>query len=161
MVSDDASCDLDGDESVRYQTTLRFTVATGDEGFDAALADAAAAEAGEPSQEAVRAFESVSELRTLLTERRLEVLRSIHRNPPESISALATRLERPYAVVHEDVQTLARHDVVQFESGPRGAKRPFVPYEAVRVDVPLVGEIDVPDSIEWTSGDGGDAARSR
>lgn len=138
----------DGGSSTDYPTTLRFTLATGDEQFDAAIVDAEAADSGEPvGAEAVRAFDSLADLRELLTDRRLEALRSIHEDPPASISALATRLDRPYAVVHEDVQTLATHDVVQFRDGPRGAKRPYVPYESVRVDVPLVGGTDVPDSI--------------
>ncbi|GAB3684918.1 hypothetical protein GCM10028857_14570 [Salinarchaeum chitinilyticum] len=136
------------DASTEYPATLRFTLATSDEQFDAAIADAEAADSGESvGDEAVRAFDSIADLRELLTDRRLEALRSIHADPPASISALATRLDRPYAVVHEDVQTLARHGVVQFGDGPRGAKRPYVPYESVRVDVPLVGGTDVPDSL--------------
>lgn len=131
-----------------YPATLRFTLAGGDEQFDASIADAARAESGEGvASEAVRAFDSLASLRELLTDRRLEALRSIHDDPPESISALADRLDRSYAVVHQDVQTLAKHDVVHFGDGPRGAKRPFVPYDSVRVDVPLVGPTDVPDSI--------------
>jgi len=131
-----------------YPETLCFTLSTGEDQFDEAIADAEAAAAGRGvAPAAVRAFDSLADLRELLTDRRLEALRSIHADPPDSISALADRLERPYAVVHEDVQTLAKHDVVQFTDGPRGAKQPFVPYESVRVDVPLVGPIDVPDSI--------------
>jgi predicted transcriptional regulator len=136
------------DAPLDYPKTLRFTLATGEEQFDAAIADAEAAESGEEvGTEAVRAFDSVADLRALLTDRRLQVLRSIHEEPPDSISALADRLDRPYAVVHEDVHTLASHDVVRFTDGPRGAKRPFVPYESVRVDVPLVGPTGVPDLI--------------
>ena len=137
------------DEQLDYPETLRFTLSTGDEQFDAAVADVQAAESGSGgvASEAVRAFESLADLRALLTDRRLEALRSIHGDPPDSISDLARRLDRPYAVVHEDVQTLAKHDVVHFAEGPRGAKRPFVPYDSVRVEVPLVGSSDVPDSI--------------
>jgi predicted transcriptional regulator len=136
------------DAALDYPDTLRFTLATGEEQFDAAITDVEAATSGaEAGTEAVRAFDSVADLRELLTDRRLEALRSIHADPPDSISALAERLERPYAVVHEDVRTLERHGVVHFADGPRGAKRPFVPYESVRVDVPLVGDTGVPDSI--------------
>lgn len=146
---DDRSADLD------YPDRLRITVATGDQVFDAAVADAAAAEAGGSSRgEAVRAFDSLSDLRELLTPGRLEVLRAVHERSPESISALARRLDRPYAVVHEDLQTLAKYDVVRFDDGPRGARRPSVPYEEIRVDVPLVGEFDVPDGLEWDGADG-------
>lgn len=134
--------------SLDYPETIRFTLATSEEQFDAALADAETAESGqEVGTDAVRAFDSLADLRELLTDRRLEALRSIHADPPDSIRALARRLDRSYAVVHEDVETLAKHGVVHFADGPRGAKRPFVPYESVRVDVPLVGGADVPDSI--------------
>lgn len=150
-------CDEDSprDLSPEYPETLRFTLASGDDQFDAAIADVEGAEAGVQSDaavdgpdatEAVRAFDSLAELRELLTDRRLEALRSIHADPPDSISALADRLDRPYAVVHEDVQTLARHGVVVFGDGPRGAKRPVVPYESIRVDVPLVGDTGLADS---------------
>lgn len=145
---------LDPGPDLDFPEVLRVTVASGEEAFDAAVAEASSAEAGgRTRREAVRAFESLADLRELLTPRRLEALRSIHDDPPESISALARRLDRPYAVVHADVETLAGHDVVHFEDGPRGAKRPFVPYDQVRVDVPLVGPPEVPEGVEW--GDAG------
>jgi|GEM_PF-1855916 len=145
----------DEEESIRsaaasYPSTLRITVASGDDAFDAALEDAVAAESDRgPAEEAVRAFESLADLRRLLTERRLEVLRSVHADPPSSISALADRLDRPYKVVHEDVGVLADHAVIRFEAGPGNAKRPFVPYESVRIDVPLLGEFEVPEGSEF------------
>ncbi len=127
-------------EDLNYPETLRLTLADAESAFDDALAAADAAErGGEHRPAAVRAFRDVDDLRQLLTGRRLEVLRAVYDDPPDSISALATRLDRAYAVVHEDVQILADHDVVQFREGPRGAKRPYVPYEAIRVDIPLVG----------------------
>lgn len=128
-------------EDLNYPETLRLTLADAESAFDDALAAVDAAERGDEEHRpaAVRAFRDVDDLRQLLTDRRLEVLRAIYDDPPDSISALATRLDRAYAVVHEDVQILADHDVVQFREGPRGAKRPYVPYEAIRVDIPLVG----------------------
>lgn len=155
------STDASDPRSIDFPDSLRFTLASASELFDAAVADADAAETGgETASEAIRAFESIADLRELLTERRLAVLRSVHEEPPESISALSDRLDRPYAVVHDDVQTLAAHDVVRFEDGPRGAKRPFVPYESIRVDVPLVGEADLPGAARGPD-DASDAARSR
>jgi predicted transcriptional regulator len=127
--------------------TLRITVRRGDEMRDAALAklrEAAAGDAVEPADDAVRAFESVSEIRELLTDRRVEVLRAVHDDPPDSITALAKRLDRAYSAVHDDVSTLADYGVVNFRTGPHGSRQPYVPYRAVRVDVPLID--DTPDA---------------
>lgn len=72
-----------GDAESDYPETLRFTLSTGDEQFDAAVADARAAESGGGvAPEAARAFDSLADLRELLTDRRLEALRSIHDDPP-------------------------------------------------------------------------------
>lgn len=135
-----------GPSSPNYPERLRITVTTGDAAFDEAIAQASAADSsGGSCEEALRAFDSLAAVRELLTDRRLEVLRSVHEESPESISALARRLDRPYAVVHDDVGTLASHGLLHFSDGPRGAKRPFVPYESIRVDVPLVGDLEPPD----------------
>lgn len=127
-------------EELNYPETLRLTLADAESMFDDVLAMAAEVESGKEHQlEAVRAFKDVDDLRQLVTDRRIEVLRAIYDDPPDSISALATRLGRAYAVVHEDVEILAEHDVIKFRTGPRGAKQPYVPYDTIRVDIPLVG----------------------
>jgi len=128
-------------EDLNYPETLRLTVADADSMFDDALAAAATADAGEQApSEATRAFQRVSDLRKLLTDRRVEVLGSIHDESPASISELADRLDRQYSVVNEDVRILADYDIVHFREGDRGAKRPYVPYDSIRVDIPLLGE---------------------
>lgn len=75
-------------------------------------------------------FENPSDLRKLLTERRLEVLRSINADPPESIRALADRLDRAASDVHEDVHLLAEYNIVYFEQDGR-ARAPYIPYDRV------------------------------
>jgi predicted transcriptional regulator len=52
-------------------------------------------------------FENPTDLRKLLTERRLEVLRSINATPPTSIRDRADRLGRAASDVQEDVHLLA------------------------------------------------------
>jgi len=81
-------------------------------------------------------FESPSDLRALLTDRRIELLRSVMADRPASIRRLAERLDRDVKSVHEDLGTLAEYDVVHFEREGR-AKRPFVPYDTIAVSLEI------------------------
>jgi len=91
------------------------------------------------ADEAVRSFDSVADIRQLLTDRRLELMRSIMTAAPDSISDLTNRLGRNYSDVHSDVQVLADHHIVYFETDGR-TKRPVIPYDRVRVDIEVVGD---------------------
>lgn len=125
-----------------YPDTLRLTIASSDSMFDQTAAKLEAFENNDtkgPTDEAVRAFENISDLRELLTDQRVAVLRAIHKRSPESISALADRLNRAYSVVHSDVEVLASYDIVHYRKGARGSKQPYIPYQTIRVDIPLVG----------------------
>lgn len=127
-------------EELAYPETLRLTLGDAEAMFDDALATARAIDADDDVEPvATRAFQNVADLRSLLTDRRLEVLRSIHENPPESISSLAERLDRAYSVVHGDVQMLAGYHIVHLQDGPGQAKQPYVPYANIRLELPLVG----------------------
>lgn len=81
-------------------------------------------------------FENPSDLRGLLTERRVELLRSIMVERPDSIRQLADRLDRDVKSVHGDLGVLAEYDVVHFERAGR-AKRPFVPYDTIEVSLEI------------------------
>lgn len=83
-------------------------------------------------------FENPTDLRKLLTERRLEVLRSINATPPTSIRDLADRLGRAASDVHEDVHLLADYNIVYFEQDGR-ARAPYIPYERVKVEIDMLG----------------------
>jgi predicted transcriptional regulator len=91
------------------------------------------------ADEAVRSFESIADVRQLLTDRRVEAMRAIMTEPPKSISALAERLERNYADVHADVQVLADHHIVYFDTDGR-SKRPVIPYDRVHLDIEVSGD---------------------
>jgi len=121
-----------------YPETLRITVGSVESMVDAAVAQL---DGDGPAEEAVRAFDSVADIRQLLTDRRLELMRSIMTAPPDSISDLADRLGRNYSDVHGDVEVLADHDIVYFDTDGR-AKRPVIPYERVRVDIEVVADAD-------------------
>lgn len=64
------------------------------------------AASGQSFQERHLAFESWDALAHVLTGKRMELLRYVHRHPVTSIRALAKALGRDYSNVHTDVQTL-------------------------------------------------------
>jgi predicted transcriptional regulator len=87
-------------------------------------------------------FTSLEELRQVLTDKRLELLRLIHKERPGSIKELATRVGRDFKNVNADVHLLARLgflDLAEEKAGPqrRGRKPPRVPYTTVSVEISL------------------------
>ena len=118
---------------------LRVTVESFDEMRGSTLGAAEAVSDGE-AQSAVVSFATVEELRKILTDRRIELLRALMatEGAAESISALAEALDRDYRTVHDDVSLLADHGLVFIvEDGQ--SKRPYLPYERIHLDVELVG----------------------
>lgn len=94
----------------------------------------------ESEEPAVVSFRSVSELRKILTDRRIELLRGLMATDgaAESISALAKDLDRNYRTVHDDVSMLADYGLLFIvEDGQ--SKRPYLPYERIHLDVEFVG----------------------
>lgn len=81
-------------------------------------------------------FQNPSDLRALLTDRRVEMLRSVMTERPDSIRQLAERLDRDVKTVHDDLQVLAEYDIVHFEQSGR-AKQPFVPYDSIEVSLEI------------------------
>jgi predicted transcriptional regulator len=65
------------------------------------------AERGETVEEHHLSFESWAGLASVLTPRRLELLRHLRRHPAVSIAELARALGRDYKRVHVDVEALA------------------------------------------------------
>lgn len=138
---DDNHTDRPAPEAMNFPDTLRITITSAEEAFDEAVMAAGAAEDGE-QRDAVVSFETAAGIRKLLTDRRLELLRSLMGRPAESITELADRLERSYSTVHGDVETLAEYGIVQYREAGQ-SKQPFVPYETIEFDVtiraPLTG----------------------
>lgn len=87
------------------------------EGYDAIARRVAEAwrraEAGEPVSEDHVTFASWEALSRLMTEKRFEVLRELHRHPAASIAELARTLKRDYKRVHADVEALALAGLVE------------------------------------------------
>jgi len=104
--------------------------------FDAAIAQLG--DDGE-SDEAVRSFDSVADVRQLLTDCRVELMRSIMTASPDSITISPTALVATIPDVHSDVQVLADHHIVYFDTDGR-TKRPVILHNRVRVDIEVVGD---------------------
>lgn len=128
---------LDDRDSDREPTILRFTADSESDHRERTLERIERWEAGEKVPRVVN-FENPADLRALLTDRRIELLRSVMTERPESIRQLADRIERDVKSVHSDLQVLAEYDVVRFESDGR-AKRPFVPYETIEIALEISG----------------------
>lgn len=74
-------------------------------------------------------FESFSTFVSVMTPKRLALLRHLHRVPAPSIRALAGALGRDYRRVHDDVEALTRAGLI--ERGPEGLR---ADYETLRID---------------------------
>ncbi|WP_281194275.1 transcriptional regulator [Halorubrum sp. F4] len=120
-------------DDVEYPSTLRITSLPAEQAQAAAVERAERWEEGEEVPHVVN-FEDRARLRQLLTDRRMELLETVMDDPPESIRALADRLDRDVHDVHDDLYLLAEYDVVHFEEEGR-AKKPYVPYDTVRIEV--------------------------
>jgi predicted transcriptional regulator len=122
-----------------HPDVLRVTVESFDEMQEDTLDTVEAVSEGE-QQPAVVSFRTVGELRKILTDRRIELLRALIAtdDAAESISALAAALNRDYRTVHDDVSLLADYGLVFIiEDGQ--SKRPYLPYDRIHLDVELVG----------------------
>ena len=122
-----------------HPSVLRVTVESFEEMREDTL-DAVDAVAEGEEQPAVVSFRTVGELRKILTDRRIELLRALMatEGAAESISALAETLDRDYRTVHDDVSLLSDYGLLfLIEDGQ--SKRPFLPYERIHLDVEFVG----------------------
>ena len=138
MSNNPNSHELDAYGAETYPETLRITVGSAGDVFEEARDQSTTAGVAET---AVRSFESIADIRQLLTDRRVELMRAIMTDTPESISNLADRLGRNYADVHSDIQVLAEHHIVYFETDGR-SKRPVIPYDRVHLDIEVAGDTE-------------------
>ena len=122
-----------------HPDVLRVTVGTFDEMREGTV-DAINAVADGESPPAVVSFATVGELRKILTDRRIELLRALidTDGAAESITALAEDLDRDYRTVHDDVTLLADYGLL-FIVDEGQSKRPYLPYDRIHLDVELVG----------------------
>jgi predicted transcriptional regulator len=125
----------DPPEDVEYPSTLRIMSKPFEDHRESTLARAERWEQGEEVPHVVN-FQDASRIQRILTPRRLELVRSLMDAPAESMRGLADRLDRDVRQVHDDLQLLSEYRIVHFrEEG--GAKKPFVPYDTVKIEVEL------------------------
>ena len=122
-----------------HPSVLRVTVEPFEEMREDTFDAIEAVSEGE-EQPAVVSFRTVGELRKILTDRRIELLRALMatEGAAESISALAEILDRDYRAVNDDVSLLADHGLL-FVVEDGQSKRPYLPYDRIHLDVELVG----------------------
>lgn len=120
-----------------HPSVLRITV----ESFEEMQEDTIGTIDEEEERPAVVSFASVGELRSILTDRRIELLRTLLaiEGAAESIAALAETLDRDYRTVHDDVSLLADYGLVFIIKEGR-SKRPYLPYERIHLDVEFAGK---------------------
>ena len=84
-------------------------------------------------------FESVEELRRILTDKRLQLLMAISRHRPLSVNELARLVRRDYKNVSTDIALLERLGLVCLKggSGKGRAQMPTVCYDEIRVTIDL------------------------
>ena len=122
-----------------HPDVLRVTVGTFDR-MREETREAVEAVGERESTPAVVSFATIGELRKILTDRRIELLRELMTTDgaAESISALAETLDRDYRPVHDDVTLLEDYGLL-FVVDEGQSKRPYLPYNRVHLDVELVG----------------------
>lgn len=120
-------------DEVEYPSTLRITALKAEQAQQAAIERAEQWVQGQETPHVIN-FEDRTQLRQLLTDRRMELLEMVMEDPPESIRALADRLGRDVHDVHDDLYLLAEYNIVHFTEDGR-AKKPYVPYDTVRIEV--------------------------
>ena len=107
-------------------TSLSIHVGGSIEDIGARVLDAVRrSEAGERVSEDHLTFDSFSTLARLLTPRRLELMRYLHRHPAASVRALAQQLGRDYSRVHADVEALANAGLIDRQDGGTGLSAPW------------------------------------
>ena len=83
-------------------------------GFDGFVEAWHKAETGEIEQAAIHLnFEDFAMLSSVLTPKRLELMKTLRQHDPLSVPALAKKLERDYKNVHADTSALESVDLVQ------------------------------------------------
>lgn len=118
-----------------YPSVLRITSTSDEAHRQDALNRLDRWEAGEEVPHVIN-LQQPSDLRALLTDRRIELLRRLMTERPDSIRQLAERLERDVKLVYDDLQVLTEYDIVHFEQAGR-AKRPFIPYDSIEISLEI------------------------
>jgi predicted transcriptional regulator len=82
-------------------------------------------------------FESIDDMRSVLTNNRLAILRAIRENKPQSVYELSKMLGRNLKNVNEDLKLLAEIGLVTLEATKKDRKRitPHVDYTKITLEI--------------------------
>jgi predicted transcriptional regulator len=78
------------------------------------------------------AFQDWNTFSSVITPKRVQLLRHLHRRPARSVAALARDLERDYKRVHEDVEALSTVGLISREDGSLRAD-----YDEIRTTIAM------------------------
>lgn len=81
-------------------------------------------------------FSSLEAVRNFLTEKRLEILRTVREKNPQSVYELAKLVGRNFPSVLKDVEILTKHGLLKLtrvKHSPRRAVHPSVSYDAINL----------------------------
>ena len=93
---------------------IHIGVEDAERGFDRFVEAWHKAEAGDTEQSEIHLnFEDLAMLASVLTPKRLELLKTLRQQGPLSVRALAKQLERDYKNVHVDVAALEQAELIQ------------------------------------------------
>jgi predicted transcriptional regulator len=84
-------------------------------------------------------FESIDDMRAVLTNNRLMILKAIRENNPKSVYELSKVLRRNLKNVNEDLKLLAEIGLVTLEATKTDKKRimPHVDYAKITLEIPV------------------------
>lgn len=84
-------------------------------------------------------FENIQTLESVLTEKRLDILRTIRERKPKSIYELANILQRDVKNVNNDVNRLAELGLITLAKNKEGRVRvePAVEYDKILLEIPI------------------------
>ena len=82
-------------------------------------------------------FTSIESFAKVLSGRNRELLETIAREKPDSLTELAELAGRSKSNLSRTLKTMSRYGLVELSEGERGSVVPRVPYDHVRLDVSL------------------------
>ena len=126
-------------------TTLHITVGDREQFREDALQFVQDVEDDDQDGKATLQFGTYDDFVDSLTPLRLNLIRAIAEEAPESMREAARLVERDVSDVHADLTQLAVRGLLTLEEGgPGGAIRPVVPFDRIEVhiDYPLIDDGD-------------------
>lgn len=118
------------------ESVLRIEAKPWESFKDEVLTTAAVVDEGEDPGPDTVSFSDPERIARILTGKRLELLKAVMEEEPESMRALARLVDRNPKEVNDDVHLFEEYGIISLEQDGR-AKRPVVPYDKLEFAVTL------------------------